>query len=113
MIFARGPSLGGLRSMDRGAVPELPERRTLEPCTGSVPLRAWIRQGWSVGTISSQLGDSIAMKRRRFLAVSSLALAMPGGAALAGQGQVEYDRAAFDRLLASGKPVLLDFYTTW
>ena len=52
------------------------------------------------------------MKRRRFLAVSSLALAMPGSV-LAGQGQVEYDRAAFDRLLASGKPVLLDFYTTW
>lgn len=65
-----------------------------------------------MGTISSQLGDSIAMKRRRFLAVSSLALAMPGSV-LAGEGQVEYDRAAFDRLLASGKPVLLDFYTTW
>ena len=53
------------------------------------------------------------MKRRQFLTVSSLALAMPGGAALAGEGQVEYSRAAFDRLLASGKPVLLDFYTTW
>ena len=53
------------------------------------------------------------MKRRQFLTVSSLVLAMPGGVALAGQGQVEYDRAAFDRLLASGKPVLLDFYTTW
>ena len=65
-----------------------------------------------MGTISSQLGDSIAMKRRRFLAVSSLALAMPGSV-LAGEGQVEYSRAAFDRLLASGKPVLLDFYTTW
>ena len=52
------------------------------------------------------------MKRRQFLAVSSLALAMPG-TVMAGGGQVEYSRAAFDELLASGKPVLLDFYTTW
>ena len=52
------------------------------------------------------------MKRRQFIAVSSLALAVPG-TLLAGGGQVEYDRAAFDRLLADGKPVLLDFYTTW
>ena len=52
------------------------------------------------------------MKRRQFIAASSLALAAPG-TLLAGAGQVEYDRAAFDRLLADGKPVLLDFYTTW
>jgi thiol:disulfide interchange protein len=53
-----------------------------------------------------------SMKRRQFLAVSSLALAVPGSL-LAGEGQVEYSRAAFDQLLADGKPVLLDFYTTW
>ena len=52
------------------------------------------------------------MKRRQFLAMSSLALVMPG-TVMAGGGQVEYSRAAFDELLASGKPVLLDFYTTW
>ena len=52
------------------------------------------------------------MKRRQFLAVSSVALAMPGSV-IAGEGQVEYSRAAFDGLLANGKPVLLDFYTTW
>ena len=54
------------------------------------------------------------MNRRQFLAVSlsSLALAVPG-TVVAGEGQVEYSRAAFDELLASGKPVLLDFYTTW
>lgn len=52
------------------------------------------------------------MKRRQFLAVSSLALAATGSV-LAAEGQVEYSRAAFDALLASGKPVLLDFYTTW
>ena len=52
------------------------------------------------------------MKRRQFLAVSSLALAMPG-LAIADGGQVEYSRAAFDELLHAGKPVLLDFYTTW
>ena len=52
------------------------------------------------------------MKRRQFVAVSALALAMPASA-LAGGGQVEYSRAAFDELVQSGKPVLLDFYTTW
>ena len=52
------------------------------------------------------------MKRRQFLAASSLALAMPGSL-LAGEGQVEYSRTAFDELVQSGKPVLLDFYTTW
>ena len=53
-----------------------------------------------------------AMKRRQFVAVSALALAMPASA-LAGGGQVEYSRAAFDELLQNGKPFLLDFYTTW
>ena len=53
------------------------------------------------------------MKRRRFLAVSSLALAMPGSALADVQGQVDYSREAFDELRLSGKPVLLDFYTTW
>ena len=52
------------------------------------------------------------MKRRQFVAVSALALAMPG-TVLAGAGEVEYSRPAFDELLAGGKPVLLDFYTTW
>ena len=52
------------------------------------------------------------MQRRQFLAVSALGLAIPGPL-LAGEGQVEYSRAAFDELLAAGKPVLLDFYTTW
>ena len=52
------------------------------------------------------------MKRRQFLAVSALAVATPGSL-LAGEGEVEYSRAAFDELRQSGKPVLLDFYTTW
>ena len=52
------------------------------------------------------------MQRRQFLAVSVLALALPGPA-LSGEGHVEYSRAAFDELRQSGKPVLLDFYTTW
>ena len=52
------------------------------------------------------------MKRRQFLAATSLALAVPGSL-MAGGGQVEYSRADFDQLLAAGKPVLLDFYTTW
>ena len=52
------------------------------------------------------------MKRRQFLAVSALGLAIPGSLP-AGEGHAEYSRAAFDELVRSGKPVLLDFYTTW
>ena len=52
------------------------------------------------------------MKRRQFLVVSAVAAVMPGPV-LAGAGHVEYSRAAFDELRQSGKPVLLDFYTTW
>ena len=52
------------------------------------------------------------MQRRQFLAVSALALAVPGPV-LAGEGQIEYSREAFDELRRSGKPVLLDFYTKW
>ena len=52
------------------------------------------------------------MQRRQFLAASAVVLAMPGPV-LAGEGQVEYSRAAFDELRRSGKPVLLDFYTKW
>ena len=52
------------------------------------------------------------MQRRQFLAATSLVLVLPGPV-LAGEGQVEYSRAAFDELRQSGKPVLLDFYTTW
>ncbi|MCY4285922.1 MAG: hypothetical protein OXC65_11375 [Thiotrichales bacterium] len=52
------------------------------------------------------------MQRREFLAVSALVLSAPG-MVLAGGGEVEYSRAAFDELRQSGKPVLLDFYTSW
>ena len=52
------------------------------------------------------------MKRREFVAVSALTLAMPASV-LAGAGQVEYSRATYDELVQSGKPFLLDFYTTW
>lgn len=52
------------------------------------------------------------MQRRQFLAVSALALAMPGPI-LAGGGQVGYSRAAFDELRQAGEPVLLDFFTEW
>ena len=85
----------------------------LRPDAGSAAVSgtAVLRPYGEVSTPIS-LGDYLAMKRRQFLAVSSLALAMPG-AVIAGGGQVEYSRAAFDELLASGKPVLLDFYTTW
>ena len=53
------------------------------------------------------------MQRRQFLAVSAAGARDARTRLLAGGGQVEYSRAAFDELRQSGKPVLLDFYTTW
>ena len=53
------------------------------------------------------------MKRREFVALSAFALASPATVLAEAGGEVEYSPQAFDKILASGKPVLLDFYTTW
>jgi len=52
------------------------------------------------------------MQRRLFLAVCA-ALAASAPAAAGEVGHVDYSRAAFDEALASGKPVMLDFYAPW
>lgn len=54
------------------------------------------------------------MQRRHFIAGAGIALA---GSSVplyaAGAHYVPYDRAAFDQRLASGEPLLLDFYASW
>ena len=52
------------------------------------------------------------MDRRRFMAAAALAFAAPAVQA-GGKGHVKYSREAYEAALASGKPFLLDFYTTW
>lgn len=55
------------------------------------------------------------MNRRELLAAAAaLAFAAPG--ARAGgkpQPHVDYSPEAYERAVASGKPLLLDFYTEW
>ena len=53
------------------------------------------------------------MNRREVLsAAAALAFVAPG--AMAGEKSfVQYSREAYEQAVASGKPLLLDFYTEW
>ena len=52
------------------------------------------------------------MQRRLLLALcAALATSVP--AAASEVGHVDYSRAAFDEAVASGKPLMLDFYAPW
>ena len=54
------------------------------------------------------------MKRRTLLFLSALALGMPATLAFAGGvPHVPYSRDAYQQALASGKPLLVDFYASW
>ncbi len=52
------------------------------------------------------------MKRRQFLALSTLALATSPVLA-GGSSQVEFTKEAYQKALASGEPFMLDFAATW
>lgn len=53
------------------------------------------------------------MKRRQFLTLSAIAIAAPA-ASWAGEGNfVDYSREAYEEALASGEPLLLDFFAPW
>ena len=53
------------------------------------------------------------MKRREFLsAAAALAIVAPAARA-GGAAAVKYSKEAYEQAVASGKPLLLDFYTEW
>ena len=53
------------------------------------------------------------MNRRELLsAAAALAFVAPGAHA-GGESHIEYSREAYERAVASGEPLLLDFYTEW
>ena len=53
------------------------------------------------------------MNRRELLvAGAALAFAVPAAYA-GGKPHVDYSREAYERAIASGEPLLLDFYTEW
>ena len=54
------------------------------------------------------------MNRRGFLtAAAAFAFVAPAARAGGSVSHIEYSREAYDDALASGKPLLLDFYTEW
>ena len=52
------------------------------------------------------------MDRRLFLTAAAAALAAPMAHA-DGRGHVTFSNAAFEEALASGEPLLLDFFAPW
>ena len=53
------------------------------------------------------------MNRRQLLSAAALAAVIPVSASAGGKGRVEYSPSAYRKALASGEPLLLDFYTEW
>ena len=54
------------------------------------------------------------MKRRTLLSLTAAGLVTPSALVLAGEGnRVAYSREAYEQALASGGPLLLDFYASW
>ena len=69
-------------------------------------------------TLRRVMGDAIHqpwendMERRDFLALAAAVAASPAVSA-AGAAHVPYSASAYAAALASGKPLLLDFYAPW
>ena len=53
------------------------------------------------------------MNRRELLAVAAALAFVAPGARAGDKSHVKYSREAYEAAVASGKPLLLDFYTEW
>ena len=53
------------------------------------------------------------MNRRELLAAAAALAFVAPGARAGGKSHVTYSREAYEQAVASGKPLLLDFYTEW
>ena len=53
------------------------------------------------------------MNRRELLAAAAALAFVAPGARAGDQSHVRYSREAYEAAVASGKPLLLDFYTEW
>ncbi|NKC11439.1 MAG: hypothetical protein GKR94_04300 [Gammaproteobacteria bacterium] len=53
------------------------------------------------------------MKRRQALRFAALPLLLATPSLRAAEDTVDYSRELYDKLLAQGKPFLLDFYAPW
>ena len=53
------------------------------------------------------------MNRRELLAAAAALAFVAPGARAGGESHVVYSREAYEAAVASGKPLLLDFYTEW
>ena len=53
------------------------------------------------------------MHRRGFMAAAAALVFVAPGVRAGEKSHVEYSREAYEEAVASGKPLLLDFYTEW
>ncbi len=53
------------------------------------------------------------MNRRELLAAAAALAFVAPGARAGDKSHVDYSREAYEQAVASGKPLLLDFYTEW
>ena len=53
------------------------------------------------------------MNRRELLAAAAAIALVAPGARAGGKSHVQYSPEAYEQAVASGKPLLLDFYTEW
>ena len=53
------------------------------------------------------------MHRRELLAAAAALAFVTPGVRAGDKSHVEYSREAYEQAVASGKPLLLDFYTEW
>lgn len=53
------------------------------------------------------------MNRREFLAAATAFAFVAPGVRAGDELHVDYSREAYEQAVASGKPLLLDFYTEW
>ena len=53
------------------------------------------------------------MNRRELLAAAAALAFVAPGARAGDTSHVKYSREAYEQAVASGKPLLLDFYTEW
>ena len=53
------------------------------------------------------------MERRQFIALSAALATSPALLAASAAGRVTFTQAAYEEALASGKPLMLDFFASW
>ena len=65
------------------------------------------------GTNSKKQPHQYQNSRREFLATGAALVTATGSGAMAAGTHVAFDRGEYERILATGDPLMLDFYAPW